>query len=355
MRNLASLLLFAAVLTSSIDASAGRLPSGQPGAAHAAPMSPRDRGDAARQFVLKWGAYVQRVHRVPAQTWAARMVGTFVVADPGNFRDALQRPTFDGAMAALTGHGGALPDGSAVAKLNIAALASPGGVPTKALGSATGDMVYTPVTPCRIVDTRVTAAGPIVANSTRSFVALNTDYSFQGGSATDCGTGGTSLVGAVAMNVTAVTPGGAGFATVFPFNTSQPLASSVNYTAGAIVNNAIITRIPNPLTNNDFTIYTFAQSHFVVDIVGYFSAPQATALQCVQSGLATVDMPAGGSATVFSPSCPAGYTKTSTSCDTTSSSAYLTISAIGGCQGRNTSGSVQQLTAQATCCRVPGR
>jgi hypothetical protein len=321
----------------------------------AAPLSPKARGELARQFVLRWGDHVERVYDVRVGVWARRMVPTFAAADPTNLRNALSRATFEGAMAELTGHGPRMTDQRAMAELTRAALTGRQDALTKVLGSAAGDLVYTPLQPCRIVDTRVTAAGAIPANSTRSFVALNTDYTLQGGSANDCGTGGTSLVGAVALNVTAVTPSGAGFATVFPFNTTQPLASSVNYTAGAIVNNAIITRVPNPLTNNDFTIFTFAQSHFVVDIVGYFSAPQATALQCVQSGLATVDIPAGGSATVFAPTCPAGYAKTSTGCDTTSTSAYLTISAIGGCQARNTSASLQQLTAQSTCCRVPGR
>ena len=89
--------------------------------------------------------------------------------------------------------------------------------------------------------------------------------------------------------------------------------------------------------------------------MGYFAPPQATALQCLQSSLATVDIPSNGGATVFSPACPPGYTKISTSCDTTSSLAFLTIAAIGGCQARNTSASVQQLNAQSTCCRVPGR
>lgn len=348
-------LLASATLLPGLHAHAnGFRPEHRP-ASSAAPLTPRERGNVARQFVLKWGPYVQRVHGVDVRTWARRMVPSFVAADPTNLRDALQRRTFEGAMAALTGHGNALPDDNVVAKLNAAALTSADPVPGKALGSALEDLVYRPVTPCRIVDTRNTGEGPIAANGTRSFVALNTTYAAQGGSATDCGTTGATLAGAVALNVTAVLPNAAGFATVYPFGTAQPLASSVNYTAGAIVNNAIITRIPNPLTNSDFTIYTFAQAHYVVDIVGYFSAPQATALQCTQSSLATVDMPAGGSATVFSPACPTGYTKTGTSCDTTSTSAYLTISAIGGCQGRNTSGSVQQLSAQATCCRVPGR
>lgn len=321
----------------------------------AAPLSPKQRGAIARQFVLRWGHHVERVYDVKVGVWAQRMVPTFATADATNLRNALSRATFEGAMAELIGRGARMTDQRAMAELNRAALTGRHEALTKALGSGTGDLVYTPIQPCRIVDTRVTPEGAIPANSIRSFVALNNNYSGQGGSATDCGTGGTSLVGAVALNVTAVTPGGAGYATVFPYNAAQPLASSVNYTAGAIVNNAIITRVPNPLTNNDFTIYTFAQSHFVVDIVGYFSAPQATALQCTQSGLATVDIPAGGSATVFAPTCPAGYAKTSTGCDTTSTSAYLTISAIGGCQARNTSASLQQLTAQSTCCRVPGR
>lgn len=321
----------------------------------AAPLSPKQRGALARQFVLRWGNHVERVYDVKVGVWAQRMVPTFATADAANLRSALTRATFEGAMAELIGRGARMTDQRAMAELNRAALTGRHEALTKALGSATGDMVYTPIQPCRIVDTRVTAQGAIPANATRDFVALNTDYSIQGGSATDCGTGGTSLVGAVALNVTAVTPGGAGFATVFPFNTSRPLASSVNYTTGAIVNNAIITRVPNPLTNSDFSIYTFAQSHFVVDIVGYFSAPQATALQCVQSAIGTVDIPAGGTATTFSPVCPTGYAKVSNSCDTTSTSAYLTISAIGGCQARNTSASLQQLNSQSTCCRVPGR
>ncbi|MBL8262391.1 MAG: hypothetical protein JNM58_08200 [Xanthomonadaceae bacterium] len=321
----------------------------------AAPLSPKQRGALARLFVLRWGNHVERVYDVKVGVWAQRMVPTLASADATNLRNALSRATFEGAMAELIGRGSRTSDQRAMADLGRAALTGRHEALDKALGSAAGDLVYTPIQPCRIVDTRVTPQGAIPANSIRSFVALNLDYSGQGGSATDCGTGGTSLVGAVALNVTAVTPGGAGYATVFPYATTQPQTSSVNYTAGAIVNNAIITRIPNPLTNSDFTIYTFAQSHFVVDIVGYFSAPQATALQCVQSAIGTVDIPAGGTATTFSPACPAGYAKVSNSCDTTSTSAYLTISAIGGCQARNTSASLQQLNTQSTCCRVPGR
>lgn len=55
-----------------------------------------------------------------------------------------------------------------------------------ALGSAGYDMVYTPVTPCRLADTRV-AGGQITGGTTRQFDADGPDLSFQGGSANGCG------------------------------------------------------------------------------------------------------------------------------------------------------------------------
>lgn len=176
------------------------------------------------------------------------------------------------------------------------------------LGALSNDLVFTPVAPCRIIDTRSTAAGTIPANSTRSFVAINSSsFTGQGGSSTNCGTLGLSAT-AVAVNVTAVTPAAAGFATIYPYGTAQPLASSINYAAGAVVNNALTIQIPNPLSSFDFTIYSAAQSHYVADIVGYYAPPVATALQCQETANTIVsDIPAnGGTANAVAPACPAG-------------------------------------------------
>jgi hypothetical protein len=332
-----------------------------PSADTAVALSPQQRGALARRFVLKWGDHVRRVYGVPVGAWSARMVSTFAAADPANFRNALQRETFEGAIAELMGSGHRLSDAEAIARLTQASLTpaalSPGDLGAKTLGSTLNDLVFTPVQPCRVVDTRI-AGGAIAANASRSFFAVvgnpGDNFVSQGGSNTNCG---VAQVGAsaVALNVTAVSPNAAGFATVYPHLTSAPLAASINYTAGAIVNNSVIVRIPNPLADRDFSIFTFAQSHYVVDIVGYFSPPEATALQCVLTNQVDAVIPVNGSATVLSAACPAGYTKVGNSCDTTSSFAYLTISGIGGCQARNTSGSIQNLSSIATCCRVPGR
>lgn len=106
------------------------------------------------------------------------------------------------------------------------------------------------------------------------------------------------------MNVTVVTPSGGGYTTVYPYGASQPLAASINYTTGAIVNNTVIVRIPSPLTIKDFTVYTFAKADYVADIVGYFSPPEATTLDCVGTTVQSSTIVAGG--TVFQQSCLPG-------------------------------------------------
>jgi hypothetical protein len=283
-------------------------------------------------------------------TWAERMVPSLIKADPTNFREAVQRDTFEGAMAELGGGGRLLSDEEVIDKL--AAGQEDG---TLTLGALGNDLVYTPVAPCRILDTRV-AGGAIAANSTRNFVAINaSNFTSQGGSATNCGTLGLSAT-AVAINLTAVAPAGAGFATAYPFGTTQPLASSVNYPAGAVVNNALIVQIPNPLSSFDMTVYTFAQSHYVADIVGYFAPPVATALQCVETANADLSVPGnGGTGNANAPACAVGYTQTATNCETTSWLMPIVYFQSGTCSARNNDTTSQTLRASRTCCRVPGR
>jgi hypothetical protein len=325
----------------------------------ASTASPKERGELTRQFVSKWGAYVQRIYGVPVGVWAKRMVPNFVSADASNFRNALQRDTYEGAMAELNGSGQRLSDSQAIdrlARIAPGATASKAGVVAAKFGDLNQDLVYTPIAPCRILDTRSTAAGAIAGNTTRSFVAVNaSNFTGQGGSATNCGTLGLAAT-AVAINLTAVTPSGAGYATAYPFGTAQPVAASVNYAAGDIVNNALIVQIPNPLSSFDFTIYTFAQSHYVADIVGYFTPPLATALQCVDTANTTVaGIGAGGTANAVAPACSTGYTQTATNCETSSWLMPIVFSHSGTCSARNNDASPQDLRASRTCCRVPGR
>jgi len=325
-------------------------------------LRPEQRGELARQFVTKWGNYVSRVYGVPAQTWAMRMVPNFVSADASNLKNALKRDTFEGAIAELAGVGQRVSDNDVIDRMARASLkvsAVDGGralsAADKTLGALTNDLVYTPIQPCRIIDTRSTGAGAIAANSTRNFIAINaSSFTGQGGSSTNCGTLGLNAT-AVAINLTAVTPAGAGYATAYPYGTTQPLAASVNYAAGAIVNNALIVQIPNPLASFDFTLYTFAQSHYVADIVGYFAPPVATALQCVDTVNTVVSVPAGGTQNAVAPACAAGYTQTATNCESQTWQMPFVYFKNGVCSAQNNSAGAAELRASRTCCRVPGR
>jgi len=333
-----------------------------------AALSPRERGALTRQFVAKWGQYVERIYDVPVGVWAQRMVPSFVAVDPANFRRAMLRDTFEGAMAELGGRGQKLSDTAVIDRLARSGAKRTNGLAAtaqKTLGGLAGDLVYTPIQPCRIVDTRNVPAGPIAANSTRSFKSINSSsFTAQGGSATNCGTLGLSA-SAVALNITAVTPSIAGYATVFPFGTTQPLASSVNYTAGAIVNNAIITQIPNPLQASDFTVYSFASSHYVIDIVGYFAPPVATALECTDTFVSASVTAASPTFDIAIPNCPTGYTITGAGCRTPGfnqanwaiNGLYAADASTFGafCSGTNTTAGTITVTGRARCCRIPGR
>ena len=355
-KSVLSLTLASAILLGLCSAASAAAPGAQRSkavaqpSADAAALSPKQRGDLTRQMVIKWGDYVQQVHGVPVRTWATRMVPSFVQADSTNFRAALQRDTFEGAMSELIGMGHKVSDDAVIEQL----AAGGGEDGTQTLGALTNDLVYTPVAPCRIMDTRV-AGGVIPANSTRNFVAFGvSSFTSQGGSATNCGVNPLAAT-AVAINLTAVNPAAAGFATAYPFGTTQPTSSSINYAAGAVVNNALIVQTPNPIAAFDFTLYTFSQAHYVADIVGYFAPPVATALQCVETTKTVVNVVSNGTANANAPACAAGYTQTATNCESSDWLVPFVFLNAGTCSARNNSAGAQDIRASRTCCRVPGR
>ena len=134
------------------------------------------------------------------------------------------------------------------------------------------DLAYTPVTPCRIVDTRQVARR-LAAGVIQTFDGFNAaTFAPQGGAATNCGipTGAKAL----AMTVTAVTPSDLGFIKLWPANTTEPDASTVNYDPGTI-NIATGAIVPVDGANNQFNAESPAAVDLVVDVVGYFNAIDA--------------------------------------------------------------------------------
>ena len=114
-------------------------------------------------------------------------------------------------------------------------------------GSSQADLVYTPVTPCRILDTRV-VGGPIRPGVNRSFYVTGTSFSSQGGNPSGCGVPFGPATAAV-INLVAVSPNGGGDLRITPYGTAIPLASIINYgTVPSSIANGPAVTICNPAT-----------------------------------------------------------------------------------------------------------
>jgi len=172
-------------------------------------------------------------------------------------------PNLDGLLAVLK---------NAETALSVV-LAKPVG---KTLGDIGKDVVYTPVTPCRIVDTRSGAGGTLNAGDTRNWLASNPSGTFvaQGGSASNCGI--AVKPAAVLVNLTvAGTQSGPAFLTAWPFNQAKPLAASLNWVAtGTQVANAIILPLcTGGGCTSDWSLFASSGTELIVDVMGYFAAP----------------------------------------------------------------------------------
>ena len=135
-----------------------------------------------------------------------------------------------------------------------------------------GDLLYTPVNPCRIVDTRNTSAGIIGASTQRDFRVYGSGgtISAQGGNAAGC----PSPLGeplAAHINMVAVNPTGKGNLQAFPVGAGTGAGLSVNY-------NTIDTNLANAGTvkaitgtGPDITVASnFSSAHTVIDVLGYY-------------------------------------------------------------------------------------
>src|SRR6266498_5425105 len=131
--------------------------------------------------------------------------------------------------------------------------------------SAAGPYQLFTLAPCRVVDTR-NPIGPLggpslAAATTRSFPVTGT-----------CGIPSTAK--AVVFNVAIVAPTGSGNMRIWPYNTTMPLVSTINFDAGepAIANGAIAPLTSNPTANISVYLATGVGTHadLVLDVTGYF-------------------------------------------------------------------------------------
>ena len=295
-----------------------------------------DRAALSRQLLDRWSGHVEEAHNQPGGSWAQEMAPLLDAVSMDDLRKAAASSNFDDMNNALLGKAG---DGDS----------------TQALGDSATDLVFVPVVPCRIIDTRV-AGGAIAANTVRDFdVTAVGSYGFQGGANTNCNVGASGSFAAAAINFTVVTPNAPGYITAFPYLASQPLASTVNYVAGDIVANLAVVQLDQGASANELSVYSFAQTHLVADIVGYYINPVATGLQCVDTADTSTPVAAGATANSNAPACPAGYTQTATNCESSTWQMPFVYFSGGTCSAQNNSAGAATLRSSRTCCRVPGR
>lgn len=231
------------------------------------------------------------------------------------------------------------------------------------IGSVAADLVYTPVTPCRIFDTRVSqgGTGPIPAAGTKNFFIWGqSSYASQGGAASNCGITAGSNTAAVAVNFTVVSPATPGFITAFPFGTTRPTAATVNFNAGDVRGNFSIAKNSQGGAS-DLSIFSTSNVEVVGDVVGYYSRPvSAGSFECIDTvSLGTTPLPASSTATVSSSACTADFAMTGGSCIANSFGANVVTSRVNGstyfCAYQNSLASAATVEARGRCCRVPGR
>ncbi|MCL4849546.1 MAG: hypothetical protein KJ066_23585 [Acidobacteria bacterium] len=180
-----------------------------------------------------------------------------------------------------------------------------------ALGDANDSLVYTPIAPCRLVDTRNTGAltGLLQPGGSRSFRLYTLGLiAGQGGSQVPCPGLPTAAQPAWAVNVTVTGHSGPGWLTAWGFGGTEPNASIINYspTLGpAVANGLVLTGCAGCV--QDITVKAAVSAvHVIIDVVGSFK--RATAANAAVTRLAgsTVNIAGQSSGGVQGGHCPAG-------------------------------------------------
>ncbi|RZA28870.1 MAG: hypothetical protein EOP02_06165 [Proteobacteria bacterium] len=240
-------------------------------------LAESDRKVATGRLLLKWGPYVERVHKQDQRGWAAALWPSMAAASLDKLQAASRAVTYEGMRNALLGQ--RPDDAQIIDHLARDRSNAAWSVAAKAYGDLAQDLLFTPVAPCRIVDTRVTGT-PIAANTTRALDAVNPGGTFtaQGGDAGDCNIPANPA--ALALSVTALTNTQVGYLRVYPAGASNRDGSPVplNTPDTTTTNDMVVPACQG--CGNELEVYSTTTTHYAAFVTGYFRAPQAKALTC---------------------------------------------------------------------------
>lgn len=299
------------------------------------------------------------VDRIVAD-WSDAFAKSNAGIDPAQLRTLLQGMRADYLLAAsLAGTLDGLRDVIASSLANQETGAAKPTSP-KSLGDAADDVVYTPVTPCRLVETRGTFAavyqggGPFAPNEIRS-------YAVQGGNGV-CLTQLPAGLNPSAVQLQVfgipISSSASGDIEILPQGSTFGSTATQVY-VGSLPFNTVSTTAKINLANNQIAVQVRGGgANLAMDVVGYFAPPVATALNCTTLVGGSTAVAVSADTTVAFPSCAAGFTRTGGTCSGTANipSGYLVETNATGCVFRNLSAvATYNATASSTCCRIPGR
>ncbi len=251
-----------------------------------------------------------------------------------------------------------------------------GGIQTADFGSSTdSEFVFYAIVPCRLLDTREdggTRLAPLVP------YLVDFDGGNFGNTAGCTYSGvvaqlGNSLSGlsraALVINLTTTGASESGWIQARPVGSSS-FTSNQNFYPGQNIANMVVVQ-NSGTADADFELVAQVATHAVVDVLGVFAPPLASALDCTYATIAgsgSADVPNNTEFHFATPAaCPATYALTSISCLYAGvSPPGLALTQVGSlaedglyaCVWRNQTGlslSSSSFSTHSRCCRVPGR
>lgn len=348
-----------------VAAKPGETPSGIRAAHQEATLKPSlsaaERGQIAKEMVRRFQTDVKNKGG-NVQAWAGKLGRAIGLADAATVQRAAAMPTLNMAMAVLRGQPVDSPSIQAALKE-----VQTGNMGPAALGDPLADTVYTPLPNgrCRVADSRVINS-PLPGGVYRQIDTEDTSsYASQGGNGSSAGDGSTNCgiiagAAAVAVSITTISTGTSGTFKVFPDDAPDYTAgNTLFYNAGQANASDLIVRSCVTCVN-ELEIYSSSNVHYVIDVIGYFSRPAATALDCTYIE-ATVSAAAGAKTNLTPGRCAAGRVATAINCEADSwdvTFPYFSVRNASGiplCSLFNRGTTASSVTAEVQCCRIPGR
>ena len=349
-----SLGFFAALASLSASPAAAQMPSAREPLAPRATFNAEQRAEIAARIELA-NAIVQNVaddaqSRGLPDSWRMNLLATLYTIP----RTGLQN------MATTTR---SLGQAYAQSRETLATLRTAAS-PAKSLAAITDSLAFTAIPPCRFIDTRNVAEGPIVAP--RDYDTVFTGAQYGGNAACQIP---HNVDAAIAANVTVVVSaaGPAGYVSIRPIG-STAVTSFINWPATGtlgLANAGIITTSKTVSGNQGFEVFASgAKPDLIVDFFGYFAPASSLGkdFDCVAATGNSITLVGGETNASPAPSCPSGYIAVTPNCISDDPRVVLIGSYINGgtrdvavCKWHNTGGSQSgTVYSSAQCCRTAG-